>query len=295
MMDRPYPSTLLPIPNPQGRRGRASEEHGMGLSSKDLDFLLETISPQVADKERLKQIVREDQEFRSRYVTDEKVFRRILNDEEILLKISPALFFEVLLRKTSRDLKAVSYTIEKTRTMRVPVFDAEEVAELLTSESILSYLADMLSSFSRIESYAISFREKKGVWKKIRFNDLDIFSLMQFCEAAEEGYRLTIYKRIADICLFVLGMFPDFAEREYRYPFSGHVRPQIRGKTRISPEAYEREGRKFYRLAAEHQTTRDTDLSDVFWALHGHFEKAKKPLNFIADHYLHYTRHGVFG
>jgi hypothetical protein len=26
----------------------------------------------------------------------------------------------------------------------------------------------------------------------------------------------------------------------------------------------------------------------VFWSLHGNFQKAKKPLNFIAEHYLSY-------
>jgi hypothetical protein len=99
------------------------------------------------------------------------------------------------------------------------------------------------------------------------------------------------YKRIADICLFILGIFPDYAERDYRHPFSGQVRPHIRGKVRISPEDYEKEGRKFYKLAAEHPSAKELDLSEVFWALHENFQKAKKPLNFIADHYLQYTRH----
>jgi len=63
----------------------------------------------------------------------------------------------------------------------------------------------------------------------------------------------------------------------------------------MSPADYETEGRKFYRLAAEHQSARELDLSEVFWALHGNFQKAKKPLNFIAEHYLHYRKHKVFG
>lgn len=179
--------------------------------------------------------------------------------------------------------------------MRIPVFDTKDVVELLTKESLLIYLADMLSSFTKIESYTISFRVRKGVWKKIRFNDLDIFSLMSFCEAVEDDYRLGFYKRIADICLFILGIFPEYAERDYRYPFSGEVRPQIRGKARISPEDYEKEGRRFYKLAAEHQSAKELDLSEVFWALHGNFQRAKKPLNFIAEHYLQYKRHRFFG
>ena len=178
--------------------------------------------------------------------------------------------------------------------MKIPVFDAGDVVELLTKESLLVYLADMLSSFTRIESYAISFRVKEGVWHKIRFNDLDMQSLMSFCDVVEDEYRLGFYKRIADICLFILGLFPDYVEREYRYPFSGHLRPPLLGKGRISPEDYEEEGRKFYRLAAEHPSAQEMDLSEVFWALHGNFQQAKKPLNFIAEHYLHYKRSKLF-
>jgi hypothetical protein len=265
------------------------------LSERDLDFLVETASPGVTDKPRLKQIIREDEDFKNTFIRDEKVFRRLMDDEEIFLKISPTLFFEILLRKAAKDLEEVSYTIEKTSTMRIPVFDTKDVVGLLTKDSLLGYLADMLSSFTKIESYSISFRVKKGVWKKIRFNDLDILSLMSFCEAVKDEYRLGFYKRIADICLFILGIFPDYAERDYRYPFSRELRPQIRGKLRISPEYYEKEGRKFYKLAAEHQSAKELDLSDVFWAFHGNFQKAKKPLNFIAEHYLQYKRHKFFG
>lgn len=218
-----------------------------------------------------------------------------MDDDEIFLKISPTLFFEILLRKAANDLDKASYTVERTSTMKIPVFDARDVVDLLTKESLLAYLADMLSSFTRIESYAISFRARKGIWHKIRFSDFDIQSLMSFCEVVEDEYRLRFYKRIADICLFVLGLFPDYTERDYRYPFSGHLRPQTPGKVRTSPEDYEKEGRKFYRLAAEHHSAKEMELSEIFWALHGNFQTAKKPLNFIAEHYLHFRRHTVFG
>ena len=271
-----------------------SNPKGLRLSDSDLDFLVDTVSPEVRDRSRLKQIIREDRDFRNRYIGDEKVFTRLMDDDELFLKISPTLFFEILLRKAASDLEEVSYTVEKTSTMRILVFDTKDVVELLTKEPLLGYLADMLASFTRVESYVISFRVKKGVWKKIRFNNLDIVSLMSLCQAMQDEYRLGLYKRIADICLFILGVFPDYAERDYRYPFSGELRLQIRGKLRISPADYETEGRKFYRLAAEHQSARELDLSEVFWALHGNFQKAKKPLNFIAEHYLHYRRHKLF-
>jgi hypothetical protein len=270
------------------------EAKGLRLSEGDLNFLIETVSPAVRDRIRLKEILREDEDFKNRFISDKKVFCRIMDDEEILLKISPILFFEVLLRRVAADLKDMGYTLEKSRTMRIPVFDTSEVVQLLKRESLLVYLADMLSSFTRVESYAVSFRAKEGTWKKIRFSNLDLESLMSFCEAVEDEYRLGLYKRIADICLFVIGIFPEFAERAYRYPVSGRLRPQIAGKWRISPEEYEDKGRKFYRLAAEHQSAKDLGLTEVFWELYEHFQEAKKPLNLMAEHYLPLKKHAFF-
>ncbi len=264
------------------------------LSDGDLDFLIETVHPEVVDKIKLKQIIREDEGFRNSFITDEKVFRRIIHDEEIFLKISPILFFEILLRRVAIELKGVSYTLEKTSTMKIPVFDAKEVVDLLNRESLLDYLAHMLSSFTKIENYIVWIKTIKGNWEKIQFNDLDIFSLMELCEVIEDEHRLAFYKKIADICLFILGIFPDYAEREYRYPLSGQIRPNFRGKLRISPDEYEKEGRRFYKLAAEHKSAKDLNLSEVFWALHENFQQAKKPLNFIADFYLRSKRHKLF-
>lgn len=272
-----------------------SKFRSLRLSDKDLDFLVETTSPGVIDKPKLKQILREDQKLRDTFIDDEKVFRRLMDEEEIFLRISPVLFFEILLRRVARDLKEVGYTIEKAGSTKVPVFDTRNVAEFLSKEYLLDYLADMLASFTRIETYAFSIQVGKHIFENIRFNDLDIFSLIALCEEVEDEYRLGFYKRIADICLFILGIFPDYAEYDYRYPFSGQLRPQFRGKVRMGAEDFEKEGRKFYRLAAEHPSARELDLSDVFWTLHEDFPKAKKPLNFIAEHYLRYKKYRFFG
>lgn len=264
------------------------------LTDKDLDFIVETVAPDVSDKIRLKQILKEDDDFRAEFLSDERIFRRVMDEKEIFLKISPALFFEILLRKTLKDLKGKGYTWEKANNMKIPIFDSTEVVGFLEKEEHIAYLSDMLSSFTRIENYTIYLKIRKGIWRKVRFNDMDIQSLMAFCEMVDEEYRLGIYKRIADICLFILGVFPDWAERNYRYPVSKEVRPSIFGQPRISPEEYEKEGKRFYRLAATHKYVRDTAWEEIFWDLYENFQRAKKPLNFIADNYLRYTRQNIF-
>jgi len=265
------------------------------LTEKDLDFLIETASPGVIDKPKLKQILREDEKFRISFIEDEKVFRRVMDEEETFLRISPVLFFEILLRRVVKDFKETSYTLEKTGMTKIPIFDTREVVEFLSKEHLLDYLAEMLSSFTRVQTYVFTIQIGEHLFENIRFNDLDMYSLLTLCEGVEKEYRLGFYKRIADLCLFILGIFPDYAEYDYRYPFSGQPRPQIFGRIRMSPEEYEKEGRKFYRLAAEHPSAQELNLSEIFWTLHEEFSKAKKPLNFIADHYLRYQKHKFFG
>ncbi len=62
------------------------------LPDRDLDFLIETVHPEVVDKLKLRQIIREDEAFRNTFIADEKAFRRLMDDEDIFLKISPTLF-----------------------------------------------------------------------------------------------------------------------------------------------------------------------------------------------------------
>lgn len=265
----------------------------LNLSESDLDFVVQEAAPESGDKEKLKQLIREDEDFRRALIGDDRVFRRVMADEEIFLKISPALYFEVLLRKTLKELEKASHTVERVGGEQVPVFDTKAVVGLLAREVVLEYLADMLSSFTRTESYVIPIRMRKGVWRKIRFSDMDIDALSRLCEVADEEHRLSFYKRIGDVCLFILGIFPEYAQFDYRYPLSGEVRPKIRTGRRGLQE-YEEEGRKFYRLAAEHESAKMLELSGVFWLLYENFNAARKPLNFISQHYLHHRKRQLF-
>ncbi len=265
------------------------------LSENDLNFLIDVLSPEVGDRRHLRQILSEDEDFRNAFIQDERVVRRIVEDDTVFVRISPRLFFEILLRKAASDLKHESYTIERNGAMNIPVFDAGEVADLLSDDSILLYMADMLSSFTRVSSYSFSVRVKGNVWRKIRFNDMDIESLKSFSEVVDDEYQLALYKRIADICLFVLGFFPDYVDYNTRYPLSGEPRPAIAGIPRIALSEYEEEGRRYYKLAAEHETSREKHIDDLFWSLEENFNRARKPLTLIAERYLPRKTRELFG
>ena len=101
-----------------------------GLSDRDLGFLIDTVSPEVRDKHTLRQILVQDRDFRNKFVADKKVFKRVIRDDEVFLKISPNLFFEILLRKTIQDFEKLSYTFEKSGRLRIPIFDSENLVSL---------------------------------------------------------------------------------------------------------------------------------------------------------------------
>ncbi len=128
-------------------------------------------------------------------------------------------------------MESQAYTVERTATPKIPVFDTPEVVRFLSDKAALKYLADMHSSFTRIESFTLLVRVRRGAWRKIRFNDMDIDSLLRFCQAIDKECRFGFYKRIADLCLFILGMFPKYVTLDYCYSSSGEARLRLFGQS----------------------------------------------------------------
>ena len=261
----------------------------------DIHFLVETASPKLLSKINA---IENDPVIVEGMIQNElqRLFRRIMlmSEETIATAISPRFLFDILLRIASREIENQTYTIERTATQNIPVFDSPEAAQFLKNRLIIKYLADMLSSFTRIESFTIPVRVRKGIWRRIRFNDMDVDCLIGMCQTVDEQHRFRFYKRLADLCLFIVGMFPEYVTMDYRYPSSGRVRPRLFGRLRRSVEDYEEEGRRFYKLAGEHSEAAMQDLSDVLRQLQDRFNLAKKPLNFISANFLGSRKEKLF-
>lgn len=264
------------------------------LRHRDLLFLADTLMPESRDRERIADLVRNDEGFIDAMLDDDRLFQRLIAEEEILLRVSPWLFFTVLLRRARRDLEQETFTVERRSQQRVLIFDTDRVVQVLEQDPLRDYLAVMLASFTRVESVTVPVRVRKGVWRKIRASDLDVESLMRYCQALNEEFRFELYKRIADVCLFLAGMFPEYVQAQHRYPLSRQLRPRTKGRICRSLEDYEAHGRAFYRLAAEHQRARAERLDDVLTTLSENFVLAEKPLAFLADRYLRFSRHNLF-
>ena len=271
----------------------------LDFTAGDLDFLVSIVLPGLSNALSVREAIRNDPAYRKAIVSDERVFSQVINDKESFLKISPSLYFEVLLRRAQKDLISSSYTIEREGRGNIPVFDTGKVAGFLDTPNMLEYLANMLASFTRIRSFVVPVRVRKGIRRRVRYNDMDVDSLIDFAARADESERFSYYKRIGDVCLFLTGLFRDstYSQKSHvgsnfqsgTYPRTTFVR-----KRRRSVEEYESEGRRFYRLAEEHPTASVLELTDVFSVLRDEFSAARKPLAFLSARYLHSRPNKLF-
>jgi len=265
------------------------------LRRPDLLFLVDTLMPQHADRERAVDLIQDDDRLIAGMVDDNRLFQRLIATEDALVRVSPWLFFAVLLRRAQRDIERETFTVERRNRQKVVLFDTDRVLELVSQEPIRDYLATMLASFTRLESVTVPVRRRDGVWRAYRTNELDIEGLMRYSETTDEPFRFEPYKRIADVCLFLTGLFPEYIEAQYRYPQSRQLRPGARGRICATRDDYEAHGRAFYRLAAEHEMARAEGLAGVLNTLSGEFVLAEKPLDLLANRYLRLKRHALFG
>ncbi|MEW6448646.1 MAG: hypothetical protein AB1426_11275 [Bacillota bacterium] len=264
------------------------------LSYSDLAFIVRTVATKRQDYENIVAIVKDKPDLLEIMLDDPKLFQRIMNEEEVLLRISPYLLFDILLRQARRELQTRTYTYEKTAIRwKVPVFDGLQVGDLMANPRIRSYLAGMLASFTRTQTATVYYKIGSRLYKR-RYSDLSIDDLRELARLVDQGQRFLLHKRIGDVCLFLTALFPEYIEQADTYPFSKAQRPVFLPRKPRSIDNYVAEGRKFYRLAAEDQKVRGSELETVFRTLAESFALARKPLMHIADRYLSFKKFDLF-
>jgi hypothetical protein len=259
------------------------------FADADLQFLASAVA---GDDERaaasLLQAWRADPTRVEAAVEDDRVVRRLLTDQRLLVKLSPRFLFAVLLSCIRRDLSEIPYTVERVHADgRVVVFDAALSLALLRSREIFDYLVDLLVSFERVETLLVSqpFRTRRAR----RLSTLSIDDMLELAGVIDPPMRSMVFRRIGDIALFTTGLFPEAVLRGRRpsvaAPFT--VDPPRR---RVRIEDYEAEGRRFYRLAANRLVSSQPDLAGVLMRLSDEFTAARKPLTVLAERYIAWVR-----
>jgi hypothetical protein len=254
------------------------------FDDRDLRFLADFFMPHRADRERVLRMLREDEDIVDGMVHDPALAEHILDNPEPVLNLSPQLLFAVLLIRAREDLRTRPFTFEKASNKMMVIFDTKLILELLARKPVLAYLSQMLASFVRIRSFSVTMPVRPGIWRRYSFSDFDVESLLRFGEVADASRRFAIYKRIADLCLFTVGIFP-----QYLMPTTvgqGNTRRVVRNREKKRMEDYNECGKHYYKQAARLPDPGAEEAREVLSELSEKFEIAAKPLGFLADHYL---------
>ncbi len=264
------------------------------FSYRDLRFVVQTLVPERSDPERVVDLIHDDEELLDAMLQDERLFQQLMTNDEAFVTVSPEFFFKVLLLRAQRDLQQELYTVERRHQQKVVLFDANRVVDLVSRPAVRDYLASMLASFTRVHTMTIPIQVRKGVWQRLRVNDLDVDSLLRYAQILDEEHRFPTYRRIADACLFLSSIFPEHIEARQYYPQSGQPRLRLRSSLLHDLDDYEAYGRTFYQIAAKHPDARQHELGEVLQILSERFILAEKPLTFVAERYLSLRKHHLF-
>lgn len=261
------------------------------FTPSDFRFLAQVLCTR-QDEERFLSLVTQDHDVLNQVLENDLLFRRVAQDTNLFLEVSPYLYFELLLRRAIRDIERESYTLERIgyRTV-VPVFDGKKVLEVLSRDTLRDYLVELLVSFIRINNVTVYIRRGRGVYFKKTLSDFDLDLLVELSDLVDEPYRFIFLKRAGDIALFVSGIFPEqifgelhaaFARRTWLRNFSG------RG------EELEERGIALYRRASESAVAKEYELDTLLSYIAENFRFAKKPLNVMTDRYLTFRKYDIF-
>jgi hypothetical protein len=257
----------------------------MHLSESDLRFLVESVATNRRDYDHIVNLIRDKEDLLEPMLDDPKLTERLFRDEEALVRVTPYMLFSVLLRRLRRELEKETYLLDvDTNGKRVPVFECPAVAEMLSDKQTRDYLAEMLSSFARTNSGIIYWKER-GTWHKRRFSDIDLDDMVELARIIDPEMRPALYKRIADIALFLSGIFPENAAH-----YADSRRTMLSAKHTLKD--YEQAGKRFYRVAA-----RETDHAQwkpVFGTLAEKFTLARLALITLSDRYVKMLRSRYF-
>jgi hypothetical protein len=256
---------------------RAATIKKMRLTDSDLRFVVETVATRRQDHAHIIELVRDKEELLEAMLNDPKLAERLLNEEEVLVCVSPYLMFAVLLRRVRRDLEDRSFLFERDeRGRQIPIFEAPQATQLLGDIDTREYLIEMLCSFVRTNTSLLYWKER-AAWHKRKFSDLDMDDMIALCHLVEPAFKPRLYKRVADIALFLTGIYSDDRSLFSRRSRSRAARPR-------AVADYEREGQRFYTLAAREPEPPWT--TSVFKDLAQKFALAREALNTLNYSYL---------
>ena len=223
--------------------------------------------------------------------------------EGVSVGISPFLAFASAVHRTAAELEGTSFVEERwAPRLRVPVFDVADLRALLSDPVKRYFFVELLASYTRVTSGVTWTRTARG-WRRRRFSELDPTRLAEQLEVVRPEERAGVYRRLGDLALFLLGVFPDHppplgpgATTERLLRLSGLPSQFTDGLAPLP--LLELLGARWYSAAVSsarsaHQPV--TGPLDVVRYMAGHFRQARRVLNAVTDRYLFPWREQWFG
>ena len=225
-----------------------------------------------------------------------------------LYAVSPFLVFAAAVSRTAADLGTASYVVEWLGPRRrAPIFDVSGLQEFLAAGWRRLFLAELLTSYTRVASGSVVVPTRRGL-RRQRFSELDPVRLAGLLEVVSEAERPGIYRRLGDLALFLVGVFPDHtalhgmsAVEESRLLRAGRLRQPVERAAvpgfgdAHAVDLFEELGRRWYRLAHDLVPAPVPATVDVLSELAERFIDARRILNVVTDRYLFPFRAQWFG
>ena len=221
--------------------------------------------------------------------------------------VSPFLAFAAAVHRTAASLETATFVEERwAPRVRIPIFDTAALRALLADPVRRYFLVELLASYTHVNSGVTWTRTARG-WRRRRFSELDPTRLAEMLEVVPATERPGVYRRLGDLALFLLGVFPDHpppigpgAATDRLLRVSGVVRdPATAAAANTSSQSLlALLGARWYRAAvtsAEAAGRPVTTTLAVASHMADHFDEGRRVLNAVADRYLFACRQHWFG
>lgn len=156
------------------------------LADRDLQFLIENFPRPGRSYEEIAQLVHQFPSPIESLLNSNSLFDKIQDKQQLILAISPFLFFSVLLRRSLIDRR------------------------ILGDKSVVNYIANLLSIFVKSDRLHRIHRNDEHTHHYLT-------DMIQEAVEADSHRQFLIYSHIGNYSLYMTGLFPQWIEYRRRY------------------------------------------------------------------------------
>ncbi|MGH9879754.1 MAG: hypothetical protein ACRD5H_19165, partial [Nitrososphaerales archaeon] len=156
------------------------------LADRDLKFIVENFPCPAVSYEEIGRLIHHLPNTLESLLNSEYLFDKIIDQNHLILDISPFLLFSVLLRRSLRGQRTSG------------------------DRKIINYIANLLSVFVRANRVHRVEPDDEEARKHL-------FELVQEAQYADPRKQFLIYSHIGNYALFITGLFPEWIEHRFRY------------------------------------------------------------------------------